>query len=121
MRARFCVPARYILFLCYPRTCETIVNAFRCYRLADGRWFLLEDFNISCDGTYQALMFPSAFISLVVYAAGVPLVFLYRLNLFKEVLRAPAPQLQLGFLYRDYEESYCFWYIITFFYQFYSF
>ena len=46
----------------------------------------------------------------VVYALGVPVVFLYRLNMFKEVLRAPAPQLQLGFLYRDYEQPYwCVW------------
>ena len=44
----------YLLFLCYPRTCETIVNAFRCYKLVDDREFLLEDFNIKCDKTYKA-------------------------------------------------------------------
>ena len=27
----------YVLFLCYPRTCETIVNTFRCHALPDGR------------------------------------------------------------------------------------
>lgn len=40
----------YVLFLVYPTTCETIVNAFRCYKLPDGRRYLLEDFNILCNG-----------------------------------------------------------------------
>ena len=40
----------YILFLTYPQTCETIVNAFRCYKLPSGPRLLLEDFNIVCDG-----------------------------------------------------------------------
>ena len=40
----------YLLFLVYPRTCETIINAFLCYKLPDGRQYLLEDFNISCNG-----------------------------------------------------------------------
>ena len=44
----------YLLFLVYPRTCETIVIAFRCYELQDGDSFLLADFNILCDDEYQA-------------------------------------------------------------------
>ena len=56
----------------YPSTCETIVNAFLCYELPDGRRYLLEDFNVSCDGTYAALMFPAAGIALLCYAVGVP-------------------------------------------------
>ena len=34
----------------YPSTCETIVNAFLCYDLPDGRRYLLEDFNV-CTAT----------------------------------------------------------------------
>ena len=53
----------------------------------------------------QALMVPSASAALVVYAVGVPCIFMWRLNMHKEVLRAAAPQVQLGFLFRDYEDS----------------
>ena len=95
-----------MLFLSYPKTCETIVNAFRCYELQDGSEYLLSDFNIECSATYKALMFPAAFSSLVVYAVGVPSTFLWRLYLHREVLQAPGPRWCLGFLYRDYEEKY---------------
>ena len=96
----------YVLFLCFPRTCETIVNAFRCYRIDDGRMYLIEDFNIACDSAYQALMFPSASVALAAYAVGVPAVFFWRLHMHREVLSAAAPRWQLGFLYRDYVERY---------------
>lgn len=41
-------------------------------------------------------------------AAGVPLVFFIRLKMHSEVLAAPAPRWQLGFLYRDYTDRYYF-------------
>ena len=78
----------YVLFLCYPRTCETIVNTFRCYALPDGREYLLEDFNVRCDDGYKALMYPSALVALVAYAAGVPATFFWRLYMHREVLQA---------------------------------
>lgn len=138
----------YILFLVYPRTCETIVNAFLCHKLKDGRQYLLQDFNVLCDRPYRALMFPAASTALLVYATGVPATFFWRLRMHKvrlsrlspsavcsvrlswmpkckhtpdaiacnwgiscvtkDVLQAPAPKWQLGFLYRDYEEKFYF-------------
>ena len=73
----------YLCFLIYPKTCETIVNAFRCYSLRDGRQYLLEDFNIPCDAAYKAFMWPAAFAALAVYAGGVPLIFYRRLRLHR--------------------------------------
>ena len=90
----------YVLFLCYPSTSETIVDAFLCYRLPDGRRYLLEDFNILCNGAYTALMYPAATINLIIYGLGVPVAFFIRLRKYKDVLTAPAAQTQLGFLYR---------------------
>ena len=88
----------YVLFLCYPRTCETVVNAFRCYTLKDGRRFLLEDFNIECDSNYIILMWPTALAGLVVYGFGVPIGFYWRLHMHRDVLSAPAPHYCMGFL-----------------------
>ena len=50
-------------------------------------------------------MFPVASAAVVVYAAGVPAVFYLRLRVRKDVLSAPGPKFQLGFLYRDYREE----------------
>lgn len=54
-------------------------------------------------------MFPAAGGALIAYALGVPAVFLWRLIKHREVLQAPAAQMQLGFLYRDYNDTYFFW------------
>ena len=75
-------PALFLVTL-DPKTCETIVNAFRCYKLVDGTQYLMSDFNIQCNTAYQSLMFPAAFASLAVYAAGVPLAFFARLRMHR--------------------------------------
>ena len=78
------------------------------HRLDRPNLLQMSDFNIECDSTYKALMYPVAFVALCVYAAGVPLTFLWRLHMHREVLQAPGPRWCLGFLYRDYEERFYF-------------
>ena len=55
----------------------------------DGRSFLLVDFNIVCDAAYRSRMYPIAFVALGIYAGGVPITFLWRLYMHREVLAAP--------------------------------
>lgn len=88
-----------LLFLCYPRVCETIMQAFRCLEFADGSARLVADLSVECDGVYKGLMYPAAAALLAVYAVGVPVVFFRRLREHREVLHLPGPQWQLGFLY----------------------
>lgn len=55
----------------YPRTCETIMQAFGCHDLADGSSLLEADFAISCDEEFKLLVWPAAVAGFVVYALGV--------------------------------------------------
>ena len=92
----------------YPTTCEAIVKAFRCYELPSGDVYLLADFNVVCGLQYKLLMSSVALTALGVYGVGIPALFYYRLWMHKAVLHtgAPAPEMQLSFLYSDYEKSF---------------
>ena len=75
-----------VAFVVYPQVCTTTFTMLRdCHELLDGSKWLRADYRIACDERLTVL----ATVSLVIYAFGVPLAYLYLLwrerhNLFTE-------------------------------------
>ena len=90
----------YLLFLWYPRICETIIQAFRCHQLNDvaATQLLMADMAVVCDHGYKVIMWSLASFFMLLYAVGVPSLFFWRLRMHQELLHLPGPKWQLGFL-----------------------
>ena len=83
----------------FPSQCDRILKAFDCHELIDGSSLLSADSSIACDANYKGTVVLAAIAFLVVYAGGVPLLFLRRLKRFDTVRHMKQPMKQLGFLY----------------------
>ena len=76
----------FMLFLVYPNTSRVILSMFNCYAFADGSAYVVESFTLECNEEYKALIWPIAAVATVVYPVGVPLILLYKLVTYKDVL-----------------------------------
>jgi len=91
--------AFFLLFLIYPGTCKKIFTTFRCLNLGtpddpgpaldqeDGGKWLMADLSIDCAGPAHKLMELYAFVMILVFPLGTPLMYYYLTNcVYKDTL-----------------------------------
>ena len=79
-----------LLFLVYPSTSSAILRTFQCYPLDDGSSWLRADFSVDCNTASHTYMMLYAFVMILVYPLGTPLLYAY----FFHVSRAELQQLK---------------------------
>ena len=68
-----------MLFLIYPSVCSAIFSTFQCKTLGDGSRMLRVDLLIDCDSAAHQGMIGYAYLMVLVYALGAPLLYAYLL------------------------------------------
>jgi hypothetical protein len=94
-------------YVLYPSACATIFSTFNC-AIIDGARFLVVDYSIKCDRAEHIEAERWAFFMIVVFAVGLPALYLYLLK--KSQLTSTADDDEMmAFFSADYKPQYFYW------------
>jgi heme/copper-type cytochrome/quinol oxidase subunit 2 len=113
----------FVIFLLYPLLSRTVFRTFDCQTLYEDasteikEWWHVDDYSVNCNSDSHKTFKALAWIFVVVYPVGIPLVFLLLLwhdnhqrNQSKHVLGSAS---SFDFLRRDYKDNYYFFEVVV--------
>ena len=102
-----------VSWLFYPAICSLAFQAFNCDTFEDGSSYLYADYSIACDANQPPpALATTAWVAVLLYCVGVPLVYLLLLWLAHDAIESGKPtelSKALAFLHGSYEVHYYWW------------